>query len=146
MKLVWVPIALLLIVDSLVTDPSTVWFPLLFAAVSTVVIDYIPDQLLRPYVSGRSLHVGAIMLAYIVGPLLFGWYGLFLGPLVLVVIWEFARIVVPWLAHPEREARSVTRPDEAPARVRSGVGLAIPSGMLRSGDRRESGAADETTD
>jgi predicted PurR-regulated permease PerM len=146
MKLVWVPIALLLLVDSLVTDPSTVWFPLLFAAVSTVVIDYIPDQLLRPYVSGRSLHVGAIMLAYIVGPLLFGWYGLFLGPLVLVVIWEFARIVVPWLAHPEREARPVTRPDEAPARARSGVGRAIPSGMLSSGDRRESRAADETTD
>jgi len=113
--------------------PATAWFPVLFAAVSTVVIDYIPDQLLRPYVSGRSLHVGAIMLAYIVGPLLFGWYGLFLGPLVLVVIFEFARIVVPWLAHPEQEA-GPARPGESSA-VRSA------SGVLRAFRPRCSGHA-----
>jgi hypothetical protein len=35
------------------------------------------------------------MFAYIFGPLLFGWYGLFLGPLLLVVITDFARVVVP---------------------------------------------------
>ncbi|WP_255148821.1 AI-2E family transporter [Halorarius halobius] len=102
MKLVWVPMALLMAVDSLVSDPETLWFPAVFALVSVVVVDYIPDQLLRPYVSGRSLHVGAVMLAYILGPLLFGWYGIFLGPLVLVLVFEFARIVVPWLVRPDR--------------------------------------------
>lgn len=146
MKLVWIPIALLLLVDSLVTDPGTLWFPLLFAAVSTVVIDYIPDQLLRPYVSGRSLHVGAIMLAYIVGPLLFGWYGLFLGPLILVALFEFARIVVPWLAHPDRETIPVRTPEESRVRSPSGVVRSIPSAMLRSSDEPESGAAGESPD
>ncbi|WP_158055377.1 AI-2E family transporter [Halorussus halophilus] len=104
MKLVWVPVALVVGADSLATNPETLWFPILFALVSVVVVDYIPDQLLRPYVSGRTLHVGAVMLAYIFGPLLFGWYGIFLGPLVLVVVFEFANVVFPWLIDPEEWA------------------------------------------
>ena len=35
------------------------------------------------------------MLAYIPGPLLFGWYGLFLGPLLVVLITDFVGVVVP---------------------------------------------------
>ena len=96
-KIVWVPLALILLADALLTDPSTLWFVILFAVVSVVVVDTLPDQVLRPYVSGRSLHVGAVMLAYTIGPLLFGWYGVFLGPLLLVVVVECARHVVPAL-------------------------------------------------
>jgi predicted PurR-regulated permease PerM len=110
MKIVWVPIALFLTARSLLLAPETLWFPLTFAAVSVVVVDYIPDQLLRPYVSGRTLHVGAVMLAYTVGPLLFGWYGIFLGPFVLVVVFEFGRLLFPWLV-------SGTIPDVAPLAV-----------------------------
>lgn len=113
MKLVWVPVALFMFADSLLTDPETAWFPTLFALVSVIVVDYIPDQLLRPYVSGRTLHVGAVMLAYILGPLLFGWYGIFLGPLVLVVVFEFARVVFPWLVDPERGRTEVAAVTEA---------------------------------
>jgi predicted PurR-regulated permease PerM len=106
-KLVTVPVAIYLFARAAMVSPETLWFPVLFLAVSFVVVDYIPDQLLRPYVSGRTLHIGAVMLAYTLGPLLFGWYGIFLGPLILVVVFEFARIVVPWLADPEsvRDAR-----------------------------------------
>ncbi|KAB1191276.1 MULTISPECIES: AI-2E family transporter [Haloferax] len=96
-KIVWVPLALVLLADALITDPSALWFVVLFAIVSVVIVDTVPDQLLRPYVSGRSLHVGAVMLAYTIGPLLFGWYGVFLGPLLLVVVVECARHVVPGL-------------------------------------------------
>jgi predicted PurR-regulated permease PerM len=110
MKIVWVPLALFLTARSLLLAPEALWFPITFAAVSVVVIDYIPDQLLRPYVSGRTLHVGAVMLAYTVGPLLFGWYGIFLGPLVLVVIFEFGRLLFPWLV-------SGTVPDVAPLSI-----------------------------
>jgi predicted PurR-regulated permease PerM len=96
-KIVTVPVTLFLAGRALLADPSTLWFPALFAVVSFVVVDYIPDQLLRPYVSGRTLHVGAIMLAYTIGPLLFGWYGIFLGPLLLVLGFEFGRQILPWL-------------------------------------------------
>ena len=96
-KLVTWPVGFYLLVRAVQTTPETLWFPALFFVVSFVVVDYIPDQLLRPYVSGRSLHVGAIMLAYLFGPILFGPVGIFLGPFLLVLVFEFARIVVPWL-------------------------------------------------
>jgi predicted PurR-regulated permease PerM len=103
MKLVYVPVSGYLFVQTFVTDQTGVlWFPLLFVGVSFVVVDVIPDLVLRPYVSGRNLHVGTVMLAYVLGPLLFGWYGLFLGPVLLVLGVHFARLVLPELLHSER--------------------------------------------
>ena len=96
MKLIWIPLALYLGVRAAMV--GTGWgFVALFAGVSIVIVDAIPDLLLRPYVSGRSLHVGSVMVAYILGPLLFGWYGIFLGPMLLVVLLHFVRIVLPEL-------------------------------------------------
>ena len=98
MKLVYVPVALVLLVQSLLSGmPGGLAFVIAFVAVSFVIVDTIPDLVLRPYISGRSLHVGALMLAYTLGPLLFGWYGIFLMPMVLVLVVHFARIVLPEL-------------------------------------------------
>jgi predicted PurR-regulated permease PerM len=101
MKIVYVPVALLLAVEAALADPALLWFPVVFAVVSLVIVDTIPDLVLRPYVSGRDLHTGSVMIAYIVGPLLFGWYGLFLGPLLLVLFVHFARILLPELVRGE---------------------------------------------
>jgi predicted PurR-regulated permease PerM len=97
MKLVYVPVALYLAAIGVLTDPTGLWFVVVFATVSFVVVDTIPDLVLRPYVSGRSLHVGSLMIAYTFGPLLFGWYGIFLAPMLLVLIVHFARLVLPEL-------------------------------------------------
>ena len=97
MKLVYVPVTLYLAATSYLADPTTLWFTAVFAAVSFVVVDTIPDLVLRPYISGRNLHVGAVMIAYTLGPLLFGWYGIFLGPIILVLVVNFARHVLPVL-------------------------------------------------
>ena len=106
MKIVYVPVSLYLAGLAVISDPRLLWFPLVFFAVTFVIVDSIPDLLLRPYVSGRNLHVGAVMFAYIFGPLLFGWYGLFLGPLLLVVITDFALVVIPDLIDPAHESTS----------------------------------------
>jgi len=97
MKLVYVPVTAYLGVTSYLADPNTLWFTAAFFAVSFVVVDTIPDLVLRPYVSGRNLHVGTVMIAYTLGPLLFGWYGIFLMPIILVLIVNFARHVLPVL-------------------------------------------------
>ena len=98
MKLVYVPVSVYLFGVALVNgDGSSLWFPTAFALVSFVIVDTIPDLVLRPYVSGRNLHVGMVMFAYILGPLLFGWYGLFLAPMILVLVVHFVRIVLPEL-------------------------------------------------
>jgi predicted PurR-regulated permease PerM len=104
MKIVYVPVTLYLAGLAVISDPRLLWFPLVFFAVTFVIVDSIPDLLLRPYVSGRNMHVGAVMFAYIFGPLLFGWYGLFLGPLLLVVITDFALTVIPDLVDPGHES------------------------------------------
>ena len=49
------------------------------------------------YYSTRRVHTGSVMFAYVLGPLLFGWYGLFLGPMILVFVTHFGLVVVPEL-------------------------------------------------
>jgi predicted PurR-regulated permease PerM len=96
MKLVYVPVAAYMLLElALASSTDQLWFVVAFAAASFVVVDTIPDLVLRPYVSGRSLHVGAVMVAYTLGPLLFGWYGIFLMPMLLVFVVQFARVVLP---------------------------------------------------
>ncbi|WP_435095390.1 AI-2E family transporter [Halarchaeum sp. P4] len=96
-KLVYVPVSLLLLFRASNAAPGAFWFPALFIGISFVVVDVVPDLVLRPYVSGRNLHLGMVMLAYIFGPLLFGWHGIFLGPMLLVLVVHFVRLVLPEL-------------------------------------------------
>ncbi|MFB6229077.1 MAG: AI-2E family transporter [Halobacteriales archaeon] len=98
MKLVYVPMAVYILGVSLTSGMTdALWFPATFAAVAFFVVDVIPDMVLRPYVSARDLHMGTVMFAYLLGPLLFGWYGIFLGPMLLVIAVRFNRIVLPEL-------------------------------------------------
>ncbi|WP_338729022.1 AI-2E family transporter [Haladaptatus sp. DJG-WS-42] len=97
MKLVYFPVTAYLGVVTVLSDEPQFWFVIVFAAVSFIIVDTLPDFVLRPYVSGRNLHVGAVMFAYIFGPLLFSWYGIFLGPILLVLIVHFARVILPEL-------------------------------------------------
>jgi predicted PurR-regulated permease PerM len=68
-----------------------------FLLVAVVVVDTIPDLLLRPLLSGESTHVGLLMLAYTLGPVVMGFYGLFFAPILLVVGMTFANTALPRL-------------------------------------------------
>lgn len=128
MKIILVPLTLYLTVVAVTTDPRLVWFPVAFFVVTTIFVDIIPDLLLRPYVSGRDLHVGLVMFAYILGPILFGWYGLFLGPMVLVLVVHFLEIVVPQLV-----ANSTTTTAPGPSATST-----VRGQRLHSAPRRDS--------
>jgi predicted PurR-regulated permease PerM len=98
MKLIYLPYAAYLGVMAATTATPT-WHPIVFLAVSAVIVDTIPDLFIRPYLSGRgSLHVGLVMLGYFLGTLAFGWWGLFFGPILVVLAVHFAKSVFPWLA------------------------------------------------
>ncbi|WP_254545180.1 AI-2E family transporter [Halomarina pelagica] len=130
MKLVYLPLTGYLLVQQYAAGEH-LWFVAVFFAVSFVVVDSVPDFVLRPYVSGRNLHVGMVMFAYIFGPLLFGWYGIFLGPVILVLVYHFARIVLPELLSdgptrpygidPAVTPKAFDRPADAPAGDGGGV-------------------------
>ncbi|WP_458204666.1 AI-2E family transporter [Haladaptatus sp. NG-SE-30] len=89
-KLVYVPITMFLAFQAFRTAPRHLWFPAVFFFVSLVFLDLLPQMVVRPYVAGRTTHTGLVMFSYVLGGLLFGWYGIFLGPLVLVLVVQFA--------------------------------------------------------
>ncbi|SIR81592.1 Predicted PurR-regulated permease PerM [Haladaptatus litoreus] len=100
-KLVYVPITLFLVVRALGDGITALWFPLAFVLGVALVLDVATEALIRRYTGGRTVHVGLMLFAYIFGPLLFGWYGLFIGPLLLVLLVQFNRIVLPELMQGE---------------------------------------------
>ena len=66
-----------------------------------LVLDILPQTFLQPYITGRKLDMLVMMFAYILGPILFGWYGFFLLPIVFIVILEAIRIPLPELVRGE---------------------------------------------
>jgi hypothetical protein len=78
------------------------WFILLFLVVVFVVVDFAPDFALRPYISGKHVHAGAMLFAYIFGIAVFGFVGLFLGPMILIIATNFMKIVLPELRSQSR--------------------------------------------
>jgi len=135
MKLVYVPMTGYLGVLA-GTNGEGWWFVVVFAAISFVVVDVIPDLLVRPYVSGGKLHTGALMFAYILGPLIFGWYGIFLGPVILVLFSHFARIILPELVRNER-----IQPESLdPATLTDDHPQSVPDGETDAEDGAQSSA------
>ncbi|MBV0922669.1 AI-2E family transporter [Halomicroarcula limicola] len=66
-----------------------------------LVLDLIPQAVIQPYVSGRRLDMTLLLFAYILGPMLYGWAGFFLFPILFVLVLEAIRIVLPELARGE---------------------------------------------
>ncbi|WP_330632298.1 AI-2E family transporter [Halocatena halophila] len=98
-KLVYLPITGYLVLLAIRASPVQLWYPALFGIVSLVVLDLIPQSFIQPYIAGRKLHVGLTIFAYVFGGLFFGWYGLFLGPIILVFALQAIRLVITDLLH-----------------------------------------------
>lgn len=76
---------------------SALWFPVLFLAVMLLPIDQFVNFVVMPYFSGQTVHTGLMLFAFGIGTALFGWYGLFFGPFLLILNFEFVRQVLPEL-------------------------------------------------
>ncbi len=97
MKLVYIPVTAVITAIGLIENGFVgLLFPVTFFVVALVVVDSIPDFIARPYISSRGgISTGVIFFSYVLGPLTFGWYGLFLGPLIFVIIYEFVELILP---------------------------------------------------
>lgn len=99
-KVVYVPVAAWLGVQVARSDTTGLaWFPVAFVVVAFLLLDFLPQAVLRPIVSGQTLHRGLVLFSYVLGTALFGWYGLFLGPLAAVLLAQFANVVFGDLLH-----------------------------------------------
>ena len=108
MKIVYFPVGVILAVAAIASGQAGAFgFVILFLVLAFVVVDTIPDFLIRPYVSGNRTHVGLLMFAYILGPIAFGFYGIFLGPILLVFVAQFCRTIAPYVLtgrHPHQQS------------------------------------------
>ncbi|WP_232703494.1 AI-2E family transporter [Halobacterium wangiae] len=103
-KVVYYPLAVYLFAVSYFTG-APLWFPVVFLVVTQVVVDVIPDIFLRSYFSAGDLNMGLVMLAYVIGSIAFGWWGVFFGPIMLVTIVVVGRQVFPDVATEFRSYR-----------------------------------------
>lgn len=97
MKIVYFPYAAYLGWQTQTGVGSPLWFPVLFLVVTLIVVDLLPDVVVRSYVSAGEIEMGLVLLAYVLGASVFGWFGVFFAPLVLVVFVHFARDIFPEL-------------------------------------------------
>jgi len=97
-SIVYAFIVALLAVQALAVDTTLLWVPVAFFAVMVLVFDNVIRTYVRPYLSGKAYHMALVMFAYLLGPALFGWSGIFLGPLVMVVTVECVTDTLPRLA------------------------------------------------
>jgi predicted PurR-regulated permease PerM len=59
--------------------------------------DFVPDIIIRAQVSSDDTHSGLLVIAYVVGPSVFGFYGLFLAPIVLICMTNAVTVLLPYV-------------------------------------------------
>ncbi|UTF52386.1 AI-2E family transporter [Natronosalvus rutilus] len=97
-KLVYVPVIVLLAANAWAAGDLSLLVPVgALAAVSAVLVDFIPDFFIRAHISGKQTHTGMLLVSYIVGPLVFGFYGLFLAPILLILVINAVYILLPYV-------------------------------------------------
>ncbi|WP_138005315.1 AI-2E family transporter [Halalkalirubrum salinum] len=100
-KIIYLPVIGYLAVAAVQQGSGQLLFVGGLLAVYVFVLDILPQSFLQPYISGRQINAILLLFAYILGPILFGWYGFFFLPIVFVLILEATRIVLPALLHGE---------------------------------------------
>lgn len=95
--LVWLPVGVYLLVQLYLSGQGgLLWlFPPFYMLTTFVVVDWLPNVLVRPKLSGGRIHAGLMMFAYIFGSIVFGFKGLFLGPMILVALVDYVQIILP---------------------------------------------------
>lgn len=121
-KLVYVPLALFIGVRAAGSEPGLLVYPAALFGVCLVLLDVVPMTFVLPRVAGKASHTGLVLFAYLLGPMLFGWYGLFFGPLLLVVGIQTVRIVLPELIHGEPLTPTVSSAESLGSAPDSGDG------------------------
>jgi predicted PurR-regulated permease PerM len=95
-KIVYVPITAILLFRSFTAGVGMGYlFAVAFFLVALIVVDTLPDLVLRPLISGRSTNQGALFVSYLVGPAVFGPVGIFLLPMAVLAFINFRKIVLP---------------------------------------------------
>jgi len=99
MKLVWVPLFSYVSFRGYLAGvlAEQWWFLAAFLLAVNIIVDIIPDMIIRPYVSSRRAPGYLMFFSYIFGTAVYGIAGLFIGPIIVVLLLNFMRIILPEL-------------------------------------------------
>ncbi len=113
-KLVYLPVTAILAVNAWLTGDLSLLVPVgVLLVVSAVLVDFIPDFFIRAHISGDQTHTGMLLVSYIVGPVVFGFYGLFLLPILLILVINAAYVLLPYVLSGNRSGRQSRLPEYA---------------------------------
>ena len=98
-KVVYVPVVAYLGFQAMRTSSVALAFVGGVLVAYFLLLDILPQTFLQPYITGHQLDMVMLMFGYLLGPILFGWYGFFFLPIILIVMLEAIRIVLPELVH-----------------------------------------------
>ena len=98
-KIVYLPVVAYLTLQAMNNPGVGLAFPATVLVVCVLALDLFPQMIIQPYITGRKIHVGLLMFSYIFGPMLFGWYGFFFLPMIVMVVVETVRFVLAELVH-----------------------------------------------
>ncbi len=101
-----------------------------------LVLDLLPQGFIQPYVTGGQVNVTVLLFGYIVGPMVFGWYGFFLLPILFVAVLEAVRFVLPELVH--------GRPLTPTTSMGESLGADVTGGGTTAGDSDAGAATDDS--
>ncbi len=112
-KLVYVPLTVGLGANAWLADqPELLGSVAVLFIVSAIVLDFIPDFVIRALVSSEETHTGLLVIGYILGPTVFGFYGLFLAPILLICTTNAVKILMPYVVSGESANRLQTTLDQ----------------------------------
>lgn len=135
-KLIYLPVVGYLGLQALGSNGDSLPFVGGVLVVYFLALDILPQTFLQPYITGRQLDMLVMMFAYLLGPVLFGWYGFFLLPIVFVLMLEAVRIPLPQLVRGEPLTPTVS--------LGESVGT-DPQAVQERSDMGEDSGADEGT-
>jgi predicted PurR-regulated permease PerM len=155
-KLVYVPLTAGIATNAWLADDPGLFVPVaVFFVVSAVLLDFIPDIFVRAQFSGERTHTGLLMLSYIAGPTFFGFYGLFLAPILLIGAINATTVLLPYALSGRSPTHQATLSEFAdtpssPGTIQS-ADDSVTSDATRpeldhSGDGRDIGTTVEETD
>lgn len=131
-SLVYAPIVVYLAAVALATDPRLLWFPAVTGLAGVFGLDSIVRYGVRPYLSSHGTPSVVMLVGYVLGSAVFGWYGVFLAPIVVVAIRQFLDSVFP----------ALVRGDPIPVPARPGDGDSTDEGDESADDVDDASTAD----
>ncbi|MCH7661074.1 MAG: AI-2E family transporter [Euryarchaeota archaeon] len=97
-KLVYIPVGIGLAAVAVAAGQTALLLYVgIFFVVAGIFVDFIPDFFIRALISGDNTHTGMLLVSYIVGPTVFGFYGLFLLPILLILFINATHILLPYI-------------------------------------------------